>query len=351
MKNKLIVLTGPTAAGKTDLSIRLAKRLDGEIISADSAQVYKGLDIGSAKVTEEEMQGVPHHLIDVYEPDFPFDVTIFQRDAKRIVNEIYERGHLPIIVGGTGFYIQALLYDISFDPEETEAGINPEKVYLMDVYERYKLEDSLPTERFSERLEKYIDKTNDTEALHKELEKIDIESAQLIHHHNARKVIRALEFYHYHGKPISLHNKQEREKESIYDSRYFVLTMDRAKLYDRINLRVDMMRDGGLLEEVKGLRKRLGLSANSGKKYNSMQAIGYKEINEALDIIERDGIPENSEAYIELINSAYEKIKLNTRHFAKRQLTWFRREKDVIWLDKDEHTEDELLEMICNSFN
>ena len=329
-KRKLIILTGPTAVGKTDLSIKLAKALDGEIISADSAQVYKGLDIGSAKVTPEEMQGVPHHLIDVYEPDFSFDVTVFQRDAKRIVEEIYSRGHIPIVVGGTGFYIQALLYDISFDGDNKE-----------DSEDR----------SYREELEKYVEETGDIDKLYDELKAVDPVSAEMIHKNNVRKVIRALEFYHIHKTPISQHNAKEREKESIYDSFYFVLTMNRERLYDRINLRVDMMKDSGLLEEVIHLRE-----SGVTRDLTSMQAIGYKEILEALDIIDDQGIEAGTEEYDRVLEAAFEKIKLNTRHFAKRQLTWFRREKDVIWLDKDlfsengklssEETDDRILKYI-----
>ena len=331
----MIILTGPTAVGKTDLSIKLAKAVNGEIISADSAQVYKGLDIGSAKIEKEEMQGVPHHLIDVYDPDYPFDVTVFQKDAKRIVDEIYSRGHMPIIVGGTGFYIQALLYDISFDGDNKE-----------DASDR----------SYREKLEKYVEETGDVEKLYDELCEVDPDSAAIIHKNNVRKVIRALEFYHIHKTPISKHNAKEREKESAYDSYYFVLTMNREKLYERINLRVELMKENGLLEEVIRLREN-GVT----RDMTSMQAIGYKEILEALDMIEAQGIAPGTEEYNSIIDGAFEKIKLNTRHFAKRQLTWFRRERDVIWLDRDifsengklgsEETDDKILEYIINKMN
>ncbi len=310
MKNKLIVLTGPTAAGKTDLSIKLAKKIDGEIISADSVQVYKGFDIGSAKITPDEMQGVPHHMIDVYEPDFPFDVTVFQKDAKRLVNEIYERGHIPIIVGGTAFYIQALLYDVDFDTE------NEDKAYRKE-------------------LEDYLEKTGDIDSLYEKLKEIDPASAEIIHKNNHRKVIRALEYFHYHNKPISEHNAEQHTKESVYDSRYYVITMNRDRLYSRINKRVDIMREQGLYEEVKGL-----LNNGVKREYNSMQAIGYKEIYDAIQLIKENNIKEGSADYNEILEKAYDDIKQNTRHFAKRQLTWFRREKDVIWLDRDEFSND-----------
>lgn len=360
----LIILTGPTAVGKTDLSIKLAQALDGEIISADSAQVYKGLDIGSAKVTEEEMQGVPHHLIDVYEPDFSFDVTVFKEEAKKAVEKIYSRGRIPIIVGGTGFYIQALLYDISFDESE-ETG-----EHLADFEEEIRKQGA-SGETFREVLENYValfntksDNTNnlsdiknlndtnnlnnihDTnenkalDVLYSKLTEIDSDSTKVIHKNNYRKVIRALEFYHFYGEPISAHNSREREKTSAYNSFYFVLNMNRDRLYERINKRVDIMMNNGLVEEVKQLKEQ-GLT----RDMTSMQAIGYKEIYDAL---ETGGSMEE----------AAEQIKLNTRHFAKRQLTWFRREKDVIWLDRDEfssnytlssdETDDNILKFIIN---
>ncbi len=351
----LIILTGPTAVGKTDLSIKLAKALDGEIISADSAQVYKGLDIGSAKVTEEEMQGVPHHLIDVYEPDFSFDVTVFKEEAKKAVEEIYSRGRIPIIVGGTGFYIQALLYDISFDESE-ETG-----EYLADFEEEIRKQGA-SGETFRKVLENYVelsntksidknvsnelDEINENKALdvlYSKLIEIDSDSTKVIHKNNYRKVIRALEFYHFYGEPISAHNSREREKNSAYNSFYFVLNMNRDRLYERINMRVDIMMNNGLVEEVKKLIEQ-GLT----RDMTSMQAIGYKEIYDALETGGSMG-------------EAAEQIKLNTRHFAKRQLTWFRREKDVIWLNRDEfsnnytldsaETDDRILEYIFNKIS
>ncbi|SEQ56634.1 tRNA dimethylallyltransferase [Lachnospiraceae bacterium NE2001] len=306
-KKKLIVLTGPTAVGKTDLSINLAKAMNGEIISADSAQVYKGLDIGSAKITNEEMQGVRHHLIDVYKPDFPFDVTVFKNEAKRLVDEITSRGNVPIVVGGTGFYIQALLYDIDFKNEEEDSS----------------------SREYRKELEDYLAETNDIDTLYDRLKTVDPVSAEMIHKNNHRKVIRALEFYHIHGTPISEHNAAERKKESVYDSRYYVLTMNRERLYSRIEQRVDIMRDAGLVDEVKNLR-----AAGYNMSMNSMQAIGYKEIFQALDRIDSEAI-QDPELVKQIMDDAFFLIKMNTRHFAKRQMTWFRREKDVIWLDKD----------------
>ena len=358
MKKPLVILTGPTAVGKTELSINLARKINGEIISADSAQVYKGLDIGSAKITREEMQEIPHHLIDILEPDQPFDVTIFQKLAKEAIEGIYERGHIPVVVGGTGFYIQALLYDIVFDYERTEKSlddISKSADLIQDIHINRLIEsvnknlygeDYLTSEGKNETsdfrtlMEKYIEKTDDKKLLYETLKTVDPNSAQIIHMNNYRKVIRALEFYSQYGIRISEHNKTERERESAYNSAYLVLNMDRSILYDRINRRVDIMRNSGLIPEVQSLMEK-GLN----KSMTSMQAIGYKEILESLERISLNNIETDSKEYQELMDEAFEKIKLNTRHFAKRQLTWFRRERDVIWLDKGIYnTEEQLLE-------
>lgn len=291
-KRPLIILTGPTAVGKTAASIGLAKAVNGEIISADSMQVYKYMDIGSAKITKEEMDGVPHHLVDVLDPMEDFNVVRFQQMAKAAMEGIYERGHIPIVVGGTGFYIQALLYDIDFTENETD-----------DSYRR-ELE--------------ALAKEKGEEFLHSQLALVDPESAEQIHFHNVKRVIRALEFYQQTGKKISEHNAEEREKESAYHSAYFVLTDDRARLYDRIERRVDLMMEQGLLQEVERLRDR-GLK----REDVSMQGLGYKELFGYFD----------GEYSME---EAVRIIKRDTRHFAKRQLTWFRRERDVIWIDKSQ---------------
>ncbi len=304
-KLPLIILTGPTAVGKTDLSIALAKKLDGEIISADSMQVYRGMDIGTAKIRPEEMQGVPHHLIDILDPKEPFDVVQFQRLAGDAIREICGRGHMPIVVGGTGFYIQALLYDIDFTEEE-------------DTSLRKELEQLAKTEE-------------GREALVQELRRVDPDALEIMHPNNLKRVIRAVEFYRLHGTPISRHNENERKKESAYNSRYFVLTDDRSKLYARIEQRVDKMLQAGLTDEVRRL-----VSQGLTKEHISMQGIGYKEILEYL------------EGHSDL-DTAVETLKKNTRHFAKRQLTWFRRERDVIWLDRTVHPADgELLGMILD---
>lgn len=297
MKKPMIILTGPTAVGKTKASIALAKSIGGEIISADSMQVYKDMDIGSAKIRPEEMQGVPHYLIDELNPDEEFHVVRFQEMAKQAMEKIYANGHVPIVVGGTGFYIQALLYDIDF----TESN-----------------EDSA----YREELEQ-IAKERGAEYLHEELRKVDEKSAETIHANNVKRVIRALEFFKQTGQKISEHNEAERAKESPYAFCYFVLTDERSNLYDRIDKRVDQMMQDGLLEEVKRLRER-----GYTKDMVSMQGLGYKELFAYLD-----GACTLEEAvYI---------LKRDTRHFAKRQLTWFRRERDVIWIDKKQYNYDE----------
>jgi tRNA dimethylallyltransferase len=297
MKKPLIILTGPTAAGKTDISIKLAKKIGGEIISADSMQVYRRMDIGTAKITEAEMHGIRHHLIDVLEPTESFNVSVFKDLANKAAEDIYSRGKIPIMVGGTGFYIQALLYDIDFSEE------------LSDGYR--------------ESLEAVAQTEGGVDKLFHQLMAVDPASCEIIHKNNVKKVIRALEFYHYNGTPISEHNSVQREKQSAYDSMYLVLTMDRAKLYSRIEKRVDIMMDNGLIEEVRRL-----MDEGLDDSYISMQGIGYKEVYEYL----KGNCTEEEAVY---------KIKQNTRHFAKRQLTWFKREKDVIWIDKDNYASDE----------
>lgn len=286
----LVILAGPTAVGKTDLSIRLAKQINGAIISADSMQVYKDMDIGSAKVMPEEMQGVPHYLIDCLEPSEPFHIVRFQQMAKEALAEIYAKGQIPIVAGGTGFYIQALLYDIDFSNQDCD-------------------------EAYRQELSKFA-KEHGNEALHEKLKDIDPVSYETIHANNSKRVIRALEFYHITGKPISAHNEEEHQKSSPYNFAYFVLTDDRKTLYDRIDRRVDLMMEKGLVEEVRALYDK-------GYRRNmvSMQGLGYKEI---LDYLEGKCTLEEA-VYV---------IKRETRHFAKRQLTWFRRERDVIWLNR-----------------
>ena len=286
----MIILAGPTAVGKTAASIRLAKAVGGEIISADSMQVYRHMDIGSAKIRPEEMEGVPHYLVDVLEPEEDFNVVRFQQMAKAAAEEIYSRGRIPIAAGGTGFYIQALLYDIDFTENDGDSS-------------------------FRRELEKTAEEKGG-EYLHSLLQEADPEAALQIHPHNIKRMIRALEFHHQTGGKISEHNETEREKESPYNFAYFVLTDDRSCLYDRIDRRVDLMMEEGLLDEVRFLKER-GVRRDS----TAMQGLGYKELYAFLD----------GEYPLE---EAVRIIKRDTRHFAKRQLTWFKRERDVIWADK-----------------
>ncbi len=297
MKKPCIVLSGPTAVGKTRLSIRLAKALNGSVISADSMQVYRGMDIGSAKIRPEEMEGIPHYLIDVLEPEEEFNVVRFQQMAEAAMEEIYRAGRLPIVVGGTGFYIQALLKGVDFTETEGNSELR-------------------------RRLEKLAEEKGG-EYLHRLLAEKDPLSAEAIHPNNVRRVIRALEYYEETGSPISVHNAAWRDRESAYCCAWFVLNDDRERLYERIDRRVDEMMSQGLLEEVTKLHGR-GLTEEHG----SMKGLGYKELlcflkgeislDEAVRIIKRD-----------------------TRHFAKRQITWFKREKDVIWLNLPDFQYDE----------
>ena len=292
MKQPLIILTGPTASGKTALSVELAKRIGGEIISADSMQVYRHMDVGSAKVTAEEMDGVPHHLIDVLNPQDAFNVVVFQEMAKKAMEEIYRNGHIPIVAGGTGFYIQALLNDIDFTENDGDT-------------------------EYRQSLEKLAAEQG-ANVLHEKLRAVDPASADAIHANNVKRVIRALEFYEQTGKRISEHNEEERQKESPYNFAYYVLNMDRARLYSRIDMRVDKMVEDGLVEEVEKL-KAMGCT----RDMVSMQGLGYKEI---LDYLAGECSLEEA-IYI---------LKRDTRHFAKRQLTWFKREKEVSWLTQEE---------------
>ncbi len=291
-KPPLIILTGPTAVGKSDLSTALATRIDGEITSADSMQVYRHMDIGSAKIKPEQMDGVTHHLIDILEPTEEFNVVSFQQLARHAMAEIYERGHIPLVVGGTGFYIQALLYDIDFTENDEDTSLR-------------------------EQLEE-IAASQGCNALFERLRSIDPESCEIIHPNNVKRVIRAIEFYEKTGTKISAHNEVQRRNESPYHFAYFVLNDDREKLYRKINARVDAMIEQGLVEEVSRLA-----AAGCTRDMVSMQGLGYKEILEYLD------------GHITLDDAIY-LIKRDTRHFAKRQLTWFRRERDVIWVEKPE---------------
>lgn len=297
MKKPLIVLTGPTAVGKTKLSIALAKAVNGEIISADSMQVYKYMDIGSAKIRKEEMQGVRHYLVDELLPEEEFHIVRFQEMAKAAMEEIYAKGKIPILVGGTGFYIQAVTRDIDFTEGEQDDSYRKELEALA-----------------AEKGNAY---------LHKMLEEVDPKSAEEIHANNVKRVIRALEFYHQNQSPISTHNQEQKEHTSPYNLAYFVLNAPRELLYERIDRRVDKMLEEGLVDEVRGLKER-----GYQKGMVSMQGLGYKEI---LSYLEGE-YP---------LEEAVRILKRDTRHFAKRQLTWFRREPEVIWVNKDEFDYDE----------
>lgn len=295
-KKPLLILTGPTAVGKTALSIQLAKAIGGEIVSADSMQVYRHMDIGSAKVTEEEMEGIPHYLIDVLDPQDDFNVATFQALARQAMDEIYSHKNIPIITGGTGFYIQALLYDIDFKENDEKNPIRKELEQLAK-----ELGDKAPG------------------VLHEKLSRIDPEAARQIHANNIKRVIRAIEYFEQTGEKISEHNEEMHQKESPYNFLYYVLTRDRKTLYERIDKRVDIMIANGLVKELEKLK---AMGCHRGQ--TSMQGLGYKEILDYLD-----GSCTLDEAiYI---------LKRDTRHFAKRQLTWFRRERDVRWLDLDRY--------------
>ena len=294
-KRPLLILTGPTAVGKTELSIALAKKINGAVISADSMQVYRGMDIGSAKVTPEEMQGVPHYLIDVLAPEDEFHVVRFQEMAKEALQEIYEKKQIPIIAGGTGFYIQALLYDIDFTENEDDGEKNPFRQELEELAAR--------------------SGSQAPEVLHNILKESDPEAAAQIHPNNIKRVIRAIEYFRQTGEKISHHNEAMHQKESPYHFLYYVLNTDRTRLYDRIDRRVDLMLEQGLIDEVQRLKE---MGCHRGQ--TSMQGLGYKEI---LDYLEGRCSLEEA-VYI---------LKRDTRHFAKRQLTWFRRERQVRWIE------------------
>ena len=296
-KDKLIILAGPTASGKTSVSIDLAKRIGGEIVSADSMQVYRGMDVGTAKIKADEMQGVKHYLINVLDPTEDFNIVKFQDMVKYSIEEIKRNGHTPILVGGTGFYIQSVIYDIDFDTQDDNGDIR-------------------------KALEEEYDKMG-ADFMYEKLKKIDSVSAENIHKNNKKRIIRAIEYFLINNALISAHNESQRKKNSPYDFRFFVLNPPRDILYDRINKRVDKMVEEGLVEEVKSL-KNAGLSIEN----ISMQGIGYKEILEYLD------------GEITL-DEAIDNIKQNTRHMAKRQVTWFKREKDVIYINPFEFENNE----------
>ena len=289
----LLILAGPTAVGKSDISVKVAKALGGECISADSIQVYKGLNIGSGKITEEEMEGIPHHLLDILNPKEDYDASAFQRMAREKVEEIYRRERLPILVGGTGFYIQAMLRDIDF-----------------------KEEDEAEKERLRSRLEKEMEVRGST-ALHEELKQVDSVSAEEIHPHNRQRIMRALEYFYLHKSPISKHNREEKEKEALYDSLFLVLNRNREDLYEGINARVEKMFQDGLVSEVEAFYKKGYTEHSPGFK-----GIGYREIFPYL----------RGECSLSECKAL---IQQNSRHYAKRQLTWFKREKNTIFVEAE----------------
>lgn len=305
--NPLVIIAGPTAVGKSALGVKLAKRINGEIISADSMQVYRGMDIGTAKITEAETEGIKHYLIDVLNPDEEFNVYTFQMMAKEAVKEITQKGKIPIVVGGTGFYTQALLYDIDFT--ESEGLDNSYRESLQALYE-----------------EKGADYLFDM------LKEVDPASCEIIHKNNIKKVIRALDFYHETGKPISSHNIEQAARPAAFNFAYFFLNDDRDKVYERIDKRVDKMASMGLVDEVKSLREK-----GYDRGMISMLGLGYKEILDYLD------------GNISL-EEALNQIKQGTRKFSKRQVTWAKRENDVIWCNRPEYKDDEeILEFICKT--
>lgn len=301
MKNKenLFILLGPTAIGKTDISIELAKRMDGEIISADSMQIYKYMDIGSAKVTQEEMDGVEHHLVDFLYPDEEFTVANYKSRAKELITTINNKKKISIVAGGTGLYINSLVYDLNF----TEVP---------------------PNEEFRRELESVAEEQGN-EFIHQKLEDIDEESSKKISPNDQKRVIRALEIYQVTGKTMSEYNKDFRKPVEDYNLVMVGLNMDRAKLYERINLRVDIMIENGLVEEVKSI-----LSRGYDKDLISMKGIGYKEIIMYLENILS-------------LEEAIELIKQKSRNYAKRQLTWFRRDDRIKWMDLDNYPTKETL--------
>ena len=304
MKKPLIVIGGPTACGKTGFSIKLAKEIGGEIISADSMQVYRYMDIGTAKVTPEEADGVPHYLIDEFDPDEEYNVMLFQQKAKAYMEQIWAKGKVPILVGGTGFYINALLYDNDFTETDNDTS------YREECYR--------------------LAQEQGPEVLYERLKEIDPEYAAIMHANNVKRVTRALEYHYLTGQKFSEHNAEQKEKETPYDAAVIILSMDREKLYERIELRIDIMMEQGLLEEVKGL-----LDKGYTPDLVSMQGIGYKEF-----------IPYfNGECTLE---EAVTQLKTNTRRFAKRQLTWFRRQIEGLWVDMSSSTGKEAMEEVLD---
>lgn len=299
MKDKLIVLAGPTGIGKTEISLDLAKRLNAEVVSADSMQIYQYMDIGTAKIKEDEMRGIQHHLLDIIKPDEDFTVSDYRKEASLRIKEINQRGKIPLLVGGTGLYINSLVYKLNF----TQVKAN---------------------EAFRIRVEEEADKFGN-QYIHDKLREIDPESADKIATADRKRIVRALEIIDSTGKKMSEYNKDFRKETNKYDLRMICLDMDRQDLYEKINNRVDKMVEKGLIEEVKKI-----LDMGYSKELVSLQAIGYKEIISYL------------EGEISL-DKSLEIIKQSSRNYAKRQLTWFRRDKRFIWFNLDSYSSRELL--------
>lgn len=295
MKPIVYVIGGPTASGKSKLAVELAKKVNGEIISADSMQIYKEMNIGTAKVNKEEMQGVQHYLVDFVSPDERYSVSNFKKDAEKAIEEILEKGKTPIVVGGTGLYIDSLIYGIEFQDEEVDL-------------------------EYREKLNKIADEKG-LESLYKKAQEIDPEAMKKISINDRKRIIRVLEIYHKTGKTKTEQELQSRKNEVKYEYKVFAITMDREKLYERIEKRVDSMIEQGLIEEVKQILNKYHTFPTA------MQGLGYKEVVEYL---------EGSCTKEEMI----EKIKKETRHYAKRQLTWFRKNKETIWLDGEKSTDE-----------
>lgn len=304
LKKPLIVIGGPTACGKTDVSVILAEKIKGEVISADSMQVYRDMNIGTAKPTKEEMKNIKHYLIDEIEPDQEYNVMIFQKKAKQYMNEIWGKNKIPILTGGTGFYINAIVYDALFEETEQNDCFRNEMYSFAEQY--------------------------GAEALYEKLKQIDPQYAKTLHFNNVKRVVRALEYHHFTGKLFSEYNAEQKQKSSPYHTAMIVLSMQRQKLYDRIEKRIDIMIQKGLLEEIEMLLKK-----GYQKDLVSMQAIGYKEL-----------IP-YFENHISLEQAIYD-LKKNTRHFAKRQLTWFKRQTNGYWVDMTEQNAEQAAEQIID---
>lgn len=302
---KVIVICGPTASGKTGLSIELAKRINGEIVSADSMQIYQEMDIGTAKPTREEQQGIKHYLMDFVSPKERYSVADYKKDAKQAIKEILGKGKTPIIVGGTGLYVDSLIYEIEYPNIEFD-------------------------ENYRKELEKRVE-TEGLEKLYEEAKQIDSEAIQKISQNDEKRILRILEIYHATGKTKTEQEIESRKNPVEYDYQVYALKWDREKLYERINKRVDLMLEQGLVEEVKGILKRYQ------KFPTAMQGLGYKEVVEFLEgnITEEEMI---------------EKIKMETRRYAKRQMTWFRKNKQTIWLDGQTKTQDNI-EIILEGLN